>query len=399
MSKNEKRLENGRLYRKFHLELSEPTVAGQGKCSVWGPYQFPELNYTRSGSILCSWAMHMDTIEYTGESGDAVSDDGGRTWRARTAEDMPVYDVPLGNGKCFAGFIGKGAHPVDYIGKYTPVCRRNDLRIYSANDIPECDKSVFCQEYDPETGEITAFPVVLNWPDMPCIIYPGDRIYPICQLMAISNRNGMVALDDGLYFCTYGNGYTQDEKYRGYNTVYVFRSADCGRTWNLLSRVEVDETTFHPAGHFEGLDEPMMGQMPDGSVVMLMRSGSGLPSWIVRSTDGCRTWSKPEQFDEIGVLPFLLTLDCGVTLASYGRHKLYLRATSDPAGMVWEDHIEFPLTPGEGDRSCYYTDIFPLSDTEALLTYTDFHYPSPEGVPMKTVLVRKITVVSEEKDS
>ena len=396
MNMNEKRLKNGVLYRNFHLELSEPVIAGQGKCSVWGPYQFPELMYTRSGSILCSWAMHHDTIEYTGESGDAVSDDGGLTWRARTPDDVPVYDVPMGNGKCFAGFAGKGAYPVDWIGKYTPVCQRGSIRVYAAGDIPECDKSLYCREYDPAAGEITTFPAALDWPDMPLPVYPGDRIYPICQLMAISSRNGMIALDDGLYFCTYGPGFTQDAPYRGCNSVYVFRSSDCGRSWSLLSRLDVDATTFHPAGHFEGLDEPMMGEMPDGSVVMLMRSGSGLPSWIVRSTDHCRTWSKPEQFDEIGVLPFLLTLNCGVTLASYGRHRLFLRATSDPSGLIWQDHTEIVLSPGEGDRSCYYTDMIPLSDTEALMTYTDFHYPSPDGVPMKTVLTRKITVVRDE---
>lgn len=394
MNMNTKRMENGKLYRNFHLELSEPVIAGQGKCSVWGPYQFPELMYTRSGSILCSWAMHHDTIEYTGETGEAVSDDSGLTWRARTENDIPVYTVPMGNGKCFADFVGKGAHHVDWIGKYTPVCQRHGIRIYSANEIPECDKSLLCREYDPLTGEISTFPVTLNWPDMPLMVYPGDQVYPICQVMALGSRNGMIALDDGLYFCTYCGSHTQSESFRGFNSVYIFRSTDCGRSWNLLSRLDVDEVTFNPAEHFEGLDEPMMSEMPDGSVVMLMRSGSGLPSWIVRSTDHCRTWSTPEKFDDIGVLPFLLTLDCGVTLASYGRNKLYLRATSDPSGMDWQDHTEILLSPG--NASCYYTDMIPLSETEALWTYTDFHYPSPSGEPMKTVLTRKITVVRDE---
>ena len=394
MNTNTKRMENGKLYRNFHLELSEPVIAGQGKCSVWGPYQFPELMYTRSGSILCSWAMHHDTIEYTGETGEAVSDDSGLTWRARTENDIPVYTVPMGNGKCFADFVGKGAHPVDWIGKYTPVCQRHGIRLYSANEIPECDKSLLCREYDPVTGEISTFPVTLNWPDMPLMVYPGDQVYPICQVMALGSRNGMIALDDGLYFCTYCGSHTQSESFRGFNSVYIFRSTDCGRSWNLLSRLDVDEVTFNPAEHFEGLDEPMMSEMPDGSVVMLMRSGSGLPSWIVRSTDHCRTWSTPEKFDDIGVLPFLLTLDCGVTLASYGRNKLYLRATSDPSGMDWQDHTEILLSPG--NASCYYTDMIPLSETEALWTYTDFHYPSPSGEPMKTVHTRNITVVRDE---
>ncbi len=387
-------------HKKFHLELSDPVVVAQGNCTVWGPYQFPELMYTRSGSILCSWAMHYDTIEYTGETGEAVSDDEGRTWRPKTAEDVRIYDVPLGNGKCFAGFIGQGAYAVDYIGKYSPVCQRNDIRIYSAQDIPELDKNVVCQEYDPETGEIRAFPTEIHWPNMPLMVYPGDRVYPICQMMAIGNRNGMLALDDGLYFCTYGGGYDcftgEVTEYSGCNSVYVFRSKDHARTWTLLSQISVTEATYNPAPHFEGLDEPMMGQMPDGSVVMLMRTGSGLPSYIVRSTDHCRTWTEPKQFDEIGVLPLVVPLKCGVTLSTYGRHKMYLRATSDPAGMEWQDHIELELTPGEGNRSCYYTHLLPLNENSVLMSYSDFHYPDADGNPMKTILVRKITIVFDE---
>ena len=400
MNINEKRHLSGEDYRKFHLELSDPVVVGQGKCEVWGPYQFPELQYTRTGSILCSWAMHYDTIEYTGETGEAVSDDGGCTWRRRTDEDIQTYDVPMENGKCFAGFVGQGAYAVDYLDKYTPVCRRGDIRIYSAHAIAELDKDVLAQEYDPETGEVTTFPTEIRWPNMPLMVYPGDRIYPICQSMAIGNRNGRLALDDGLYFCTYCGGYDcftgEVTPYSGCNSVYIFRSTDCARTWDLWSQISVTEATYNPAPHFEGLDEPMMAQMPDGSVVMLMRTGSGLPSYIVRSTDHCRTWSEPEQFDEIGVLPLIVPLGCGVTLSSYGRHKLYLRATSDPSGMQWQDHIELELTPGEGNRSCYYTHLLPLDDTSALMSYTDFHYPGPDGEPMKTVLVRKITVVRDK---
>ena len=400
MNIQEKRRLAGQNYGKFHLEFGDPVVVGQGKCDVWGPYQFPELTYTRGGSILCSWAMHYDTIEYTGESGDAVSDDFGRTWRRKTDADVRVYDVPLGNGKCFAGFVGQGAYAVEYLDRYTPVCRHHDIRVYSAEDIAELDRNVSCREYDPETGEITVFPTEIRWPNMPLSVYPGDRIYPICQSMAISNRHGMIALDDGLYFCTYGNGYDcftgEVNEYSGSSCVYIFRSADHARSWDLLSQICVTEVTYNPAPHFEGLDEPLMAQMPDGSVVMLMRTGSGLPCWIVRSTDRCRTWSVPEKFDEIGVLPLLKTLDCGVTLSAYGRHRMYLRATSDPSGMKWQDPIELELTPGEGNRSCYYTHLLPLDDTSVLFAYTDFHYPGPDGEPMKTVLVRRITVVRDE---
>jgi len=75
-----------------------------------------------------------------------------------------------------------------------------------------------------------------------------------------------------------------------------------------------------------------------------MRTGCNHPSYIARSTDKCRTWSKPQRFDDIGVFPQILPLTCGVTLASYGRPRLKIRATSDPAGMHWEAPVELPLS-------------------------------------------------------
>ena len=88
-----------------------------------------------------------------------------------------------------------------------------------------------------------------------------------------------------------------------------------------------------------------------------------------------------------------------VTLASYGRPRLKIRATSDPSGMHWEEPVELPLSDtAETDfwkRSCFYTGLLSLSDREALLIHSDFRYPNGDGIGVKSILVRKITVVSE----
>jgi hypothetical protein len=140
--------------------------------------------------------------------------------------------------------------------------------------------------------------------------------------------------------------------------------------------------------------------MPDGSVVMLIRSGSNNPSYIVRSTDRCRTWTTPVKFDDIGVLPQLCPLACGVTLASYGRPELRIRATADPAGMQWEEPVRVTDLYGMKmenpmERSCFYTRLIPIADNAALLAYTDFQYPNADGIGVKTVLVREIRVVED----
>jgi hypothetical protein len=158
-----------------------------------------------------------------------------------------------------------------------------------------------------------------------------------------------------------------------------------------------EESKKH-SGALEGFGESKMTLMPDGSIVMLMRTGGNQPCYLVRSTDGCKTWSEPVKFDEVGVRPFIVTLDCGVSLASYGRDGLFVRATCDPSGLVWEDHIQIPLsTPPAGankTQSCYYTYILPLSATSALLVYSDCHY-SPSGNAAdagKSIIGRIITI-------
>ena len=117
------------------------------------------------------------------------------------------------------------------------------------------------------------------------------------------------------------------------------------------------------------------------------------------SRDGGKSWSKPRKFDDFGVLPQILTLPCGVTLAAYGRPKLRIRATADPSGLVWEEPITVPLSAPVGtspfQTSCFYTDFLPLDDTTVLWVYTDFQHPNEQGEPAKAVLVREVKVVRD----
>ena len=121
---------------------------------------------------------------------------------------------------------------------------------------------------------------------------------------------------------------------------------------------------------------------------------------ITRSVDGGKTWSAPEEFDFTGVWPALLTLKCGVTLATYGRPGLFLRATADPSCKVWEDPIELihsnrqPNKPGSvvNMATCSYTDLIPIDDHTAGLAYSDFTIPDENGIPRKTMMFRTITI-------
>ena len=401
-----------REYADFKLHIGEPILITHGATHAelgWGPYQFPNIYRTTKGSLICRWSNHNDKL--VGEKkfdipSCGVSDDNGLTWREKTGEDVLSYVTRsrMANGKYFAGFRGKNSYVLDCIGNYTPEMHTYEKkRLFFADDIKEIDRTFYASEYDPVTHEINTFECQINWPDEVVSIYPGDILHPPQREFSLANGLGDLAIGDKLYFCMYARGVNPKtrklEHYSEYFSCFVFCSEDNARTWNLLSQIyttdAVYEEMFRHKGAVNGLSEPMMSLMPDGSVVMLMRTGGNQPSYLVRSTDNCKTWSDPVKFDEVGVRPFIITLPCGITLSSYGRDGLYFRATSDPSGLSWESHIEIPLGDGGAHtRSCYYTYQLALSETSTLFVYSDF-YHSPTGKAEdagKSMIARIVTV-------
>ncbi len=74
--------------------------------------------------------------------------------------------------------------------------------------------------------------------------------------------------------------------------------------------------------------------------------------------------------------------------------------TTDPSGIEWKE----PIAPGLSatpdtdpfQTSCFYTDLLEIDENCAWLVYTDFKYPNKNGVPVKSVILRKITVTMDE---
>ncbi len=415
-------------YKSFTIDISDPTVIfqAQKEDTHWGHYQFPRIYHTSTGAIYTSWSYHNDSIyefETPGraEASYATSADGGKTWSLDTANGAIVYDpnkALMSNGRYFMGFSSnKSYYEIDreVIAKYTPAIPvAKGAKIYLADEVEEYTFNLSGREMDPETGATYSFRATVNWPYMPLPVFYSPKtgnytyVYPTENYFTLSNYTGIIAADDGLYFCMYTMGVDSKTgnagRYSGHYSVFVFHSSDCGRTWNYKSQVGMTTkiyTEVNVNNNCEGFTEPTITVMPDGSFVMLLRTGSNLPSYIVRSTDHCQTWSEPVKFDAFGVFPQLLTLDCGVTLAAYGRPKLHLRATSDTKGLDWEDPIEIPLheDPNSTDwntKSCFYPFFLRIDETTAMMIYSEFLLPNADGQPRKAILVRTIKILPSD---
>ena len=409
------------------LNIGDPTVVVQPGTYAqygWGCYQFVHILPTVNGNQYIYWGMGNDApaeeLENKVEGiNQLVTDDGGQTWREKTAADVTVSNAQLSNGSYLTGLQGGNSRVQSWISKYDayiqiPEQNVTNHHIYFAEDIAEFDTSLKATSVNPLTGETTTFDVTVNWPYAPMTAFTLDGVTYVRDFQSafgMGTSTNIISQNGTLYLCIYSRGFdssaaSREEalfKYADALSIYVFKSTDDARTWDYVSQVSVNDEVYERSksysGVFEGFNEPMMEVMPDGSIVMLMRSGSeNQPSYIVRSTDGCQTWSAPAVFDEVGVKPQILTLECGVTIAAYGREGLYVRATADPSGLAWEDPIRIALNGEsldvEAPLSDYYTCLYALDSTTVLMLYTDFYYPDAGGgdTPKKTILSCIITV-------
>jgi len=388
------------------LHIGEPVLVAMGpswKEAGWGTHQFPDIRRLPDGRIAMSYAVTADMcIEQGAERGWAVSEDDGATWRDVTPEEIPeikkYFGTRLPSGRYLREIELEPILVEEGYYKQFPRGRVGRMGMdpvftIPAEDVPDgiVSKTWTYQVSDPKTGELTQYECDLDFPGM-TIHMLGNAILPPTSWGVLR-----VAPDGSVWQVAYCWG--RNPKNMGmtapYYACYYFQSLDEGKSFKLKSWIQYvpDTNEFPEAFGTEGFCEPDLAFAPDGSMITLLRTGH-TPSYIARSTDGGNTWCKPVQFDFCGVWPQLQVLDCGVTLATYGRPGLYVRATEDPAGMNWDEPIT--LIPWNGEHnwcdSCCYTRMLPLDDRTVLLAYSDFRVEDENGVARKCMMVRTIRV-------
>lgn len=395
-----------------NLKIADPVVAIMGPESKvgWGPCQFPAIRKLPDGRLIIFYHVGQDICEeYGKDSGWLISDDNGDSWHEVPAKDMPMVrgfsGTKLPSGK-YIRIITPPNHPVDkdFYKAYPNRGRIGNGWAIPAEDIPQDLFPLGWQYgiYDPATGEDETFFCDLDYPGMNIhFLNSGSLVRPFPY------DNLCVAPDGTLWQATYHYGRNPENlgHTAPYLACYFFQSLDEGRSFKLKSWIQYlpDTNEFPEAFGAEGFCEPFLSFLPDGSMVTLIRTDNNSPSYIAHSYDGGNTWTKPEKFDRIGVFPQLLTLDCGVTLASYGRPGVRLRATADPHGKEWDTPIELiPYsTPGyfpDGpdwvwrSKTCSYTGLIPFDERTAMLAYSDFSVKDENGIERKCLIVRKIHV-------
>lgn len=163
-------------------------------------------------------------------------------------------------------------------------------------------------------------------------------------------------------------------------------SKDQGNTWRFVNTVAYEHNKA-----IDGLCEPVMRRVADGSLLCMMRRGGKQPMAQCRSTDGGETWSPPELQVAHGVDPDLCLMSNGVLACTYGRPGLHIMFSEDGCGFGWgyRTHI--------GDwSSSSYMGMAEISPGKLLVVYDRRKDSSPgAGRDPEKCYIGAITVTVE----
>ena len=430
----------------MRLRLGDEHVIVQGirpEEQLWGAYQFPRP-YQLGDRLVVAVHVTTDDINSFGATNRWFeSRDQGLTWREVDASVSAQCGLALPNGDRISFPMQSGTPlrgytltPQDQLTPGYDFSRRAEegtlpipdgvtawidgtvIRAYLADRLPP---SLSAREWLMEripAGRTQPVQerALVDWPCLTRVVFSG-RQYDNVLKPIFPRGNPKLGPDGAIWVTAFsGEGHIDpaNGQYSPYYAAELFRSEDCGRSFQRRGHLEYPADGREYPYQSGGFSDSDIAFMPDGSLVWFLRSAWYMstgrewsPMYMVRSTDGGRTWSRPARFADTGILPRVCTLAGGVSLLCYARPGIFVRACADPSGMRWSDPLVVmdpgdrsrlanrradPVTFHDWDGACNNPEMVPLDADTALLVYSDFYSPDGQGTRRKTILCRTLTV-------
>lgn len=381
------------------IDLSDPILVAEAPAGEtrWGRYQFPTLDRTLDGRIALTFHVADDSALAYGvipaQPNRGLSADDGRTWYLVRATE-PTAGLLLPNGDRIRAGCAEVTPPSIPVGELTlprPIGTvigtygQMPFTFYRHDELPAALQGVPLSRLPCGTTQWKIERAPLDDPGFER--YTVEGVFPIVWWGDLN-----LAADGSILALVYPRSRAGD--------IACHRSTDGGHSWHFQGHIPYapdHQADPQARGRSQGFTEPGSALLPDGSLLVMLRTTDGLgvgPLYCSRSRDAGRTWTHPAVINPTGVLPRLLQLRNGVLVLSYGRPGAELRFSTDGQGESWsEPHPLVPLSSAEVQiDSCGYTSLLPLTDDSFLIAYSWFKRPGPDGQPRKAVLVRQVTV-------
>lgn len=341
-----------RRLRNFTIQLGEPfIIASREDDPDGGTFVYPRL-WRGGDAIFVNWHFDRDVLDgrLPTRPHGRVSRDGGRTWERQAALSPPGYKAQTGPHEVTSywhAFEVPGSpghyrmatwHSADNGESWsemtwTPIAfpGTRGMDIYNPPDGYRHHSA----NYKGKSQRPAPPPYLISLYEQAGTPRRGPQFHHIHR----DHAGTLCALSVARWLPD-GEGITNEQEFWGKldwsrNAIVAHHSADQGRSWTYDGVVAFDKdhdiTEFDEESCFA---EPAMAIYPDGHCVCIMRTGSLRPLYLVRSSDGGRTWSKPRAMPIRGVDPHLALLPCGVLVLATGRPDCTVHFSLD-RGETW----------------------------------------------------------------
>lgn len=322
----------------------------------FGHRQFPQIHVMPCGDWVVTFSWTDDA--FFSKAGLLRSRDQGRTWNEEgwstdTGVIVPLggnqvgifdsyYPLDRGNGdfavqSCFSSDGGRSFGPVDLcVPVHCP-----GAEVMTLADLMQAYFAIPCYPWN-RFFKANGYPhIAPGWPETAKQIRFGG---------AGPSSNTVLLPDGRLISMNYCRSTIGPRLPAGYYVAFALESGDRGRSWRQVGTVPWDSSFGGETALFgnSGFTEAGLARLADGTLLILLRAGSGLPLATSRSVDDGRTWSRPEVVSlentgetAKGILPLLVRMASGWLAAVYGRPGIHLMIDRTGTGRHWQHEFEF----------------------------------------------------------
>ncbi|MFM8705682.1 MAG: sialidase family protein, partial [Planctomycetia bacterium] len=192
--------------------------------------------------------------------------------------------------------------------------------------------------------------------------------------------------------------------------VACLASVDAGRTWQLRGMIADGRDTSWGYGFGE---QSLARMPDGDLLCVMRTEGSEDFSGdhhlaAARSADAGRTWQMLPPLAAFSVTPHLVALANGMVAVVYGRPGVHVKASADggrtwgePQPIVGPSEREILAQPSaewwkhRHDWSCANTSIVVTGPDRFLVAYSDFRHRDSEGRARKAIIVREVIVAAD----
>ncbi len=388
----------------IRVEMDEPILVAQGPPDErrWGFWQFPTIGRTPDGTLVVQFNIAEDKIRTAtdGDHGIRVSHDEGRTWQQASDDSLRHWAkaVRLANGdwinvtRAVRSFT-PGSLP-EPLTQYPSSRRTQSHRYWHRNKVPRELQPIYVWR---RPAGATQWRREDCWIGLDNLAVSGPVNTDVVTAGFHPEGNLHITRDGRLLLAGYGTLIDGQGRPEPLPSSAIMESFDGGVHWSPVK-------VFHGNDVPDlGFDEAALNETDDCTLVWISRTalpanrkGSVGPMMWTRSNDGGKTWQRLAELDSFGVLPQLLRLGNGTMVVSYGRPGVHLKVSIDGA-RTWSERTEVLPAPREegppNRNSCSYTKLLPITDDSFFIVYSQFDWPSEDGKPAKSILVRKVRCV------